>query len=188
MNNGKFCRMIDLTDRYPIPPPHYNFSTSKTSVFLKPGQSEKIQLKIKNNADFNSVAKFDYSSINGLDVEISPPILTLPSNSIVTSLLKIKALEKADVRPYTLSITSTIYPNQTIYAGRVDITGDIHQQLLKENIPLTITVEEPIGLLEYVTQTLSAWGTPIQQFIALVTAIGGAAVTGWVYLNKFRGK
>lgn len=44
MENGKFCRMVDSTDYYPVPPPHYNISTSKTSVFLKPGQSEKFNL------------------------------------------------------------------------------------------------------------------------------------------------
>ena len=52
-------------------------------------------------------------------------------------------------------------------------------------IDLTVTVEEPPGVLDYINSALNTWGAPVKEFFAIVTTIGGAGISGWI-INKVR--
>ena len=118
--NNIYCHFLDNTGFFPVPPPQYNITASQNSLFLKKGQDKTIELRMKSDANYNSYSNFSKNEIKGLEVELSPTQLSLPPNSLTTSLIHIKALEKAPAGPYTLSITSSVYPNETLSSGFIE--------------------------------------------------------------------
>jgi hypothetical protein len=187
VKDGIYCKLLDITDFFPVPAPKYNISVTQNSLFIKPGQEKTIELKIESEANFPSVSNLYWNQTKGLEMQITPSELSLPPKGITTSLIHIKALENATVAPYTLSISSSIYPNETLYSGFTELKGNLPHEILKRNTALTVVVEEPLGILDYVNNVLSTWGAPVREFFAIVTTIGGAGVSGWI-INKIRHK
>jgi hypothetical protein len=186
-NNNVYCTYRDNTGFFPVPPPQYNISTSQNSLFLKKGQEKTIELRMNSDANFKSYSYLSKNHTKGLEVELSPTELSLPSNSITTSLVRIKALENATVGSYTLSITSRISPNETLSSELTELKGNLPHRIRAGNIDLTVIVEEPLGILDYVNNALNTWGAAVREFFAIVTTIGGAGISGWI-INKIRHK
>jgi hypothetical protein len=147
-NNNVYCTFLDNTDFFPVPPPQYNITTSQNSLFLKKGQEKTIELRMNSDANFNSYYYLSKNQIKGLEVELSPTELSLPSNGITTSLVHIKALENATVGSYTLSITSKVFPNETLSSGFTELKGNVPHSIEAGNTDLTVIVEEPLGILD----------------------------------------
>ena len=187
IKDGIYCDLIDITDYFPIPPPQYNISLSENSIFLKPGQEKNIELKIESDANFLSTSYFTVNPINEIEAKITPDVLSIPPNGISTSLVNIEALENATIHPHTLSISSLIYPNETLSIGFNQLEGNLQHAILQSNLDLVAVVEEPLTILDYVDNTLNAWGKPIRDFFTLITTIGGAGISGWI-LNRVRNK
>ena len=185
--NNSSCEFLDVTDFFPVPPPQYNITVSQNSLFLRKGQQDTLELQMKSDAGFNSYSNLSWNKLQGLDVELSPTELSLPPNGITTSLIRIKALDSAAVGPYTLSITSSIEPKENLSSGSAELEGVVHHEVEHVTIPITVVVEEPLGILDYVNSALSAWGAPIKEFFAIVATIGSAGVFGWL-VNRFRQK
>jgi hypothetical protein len=120
-------------------------------------------------------------------VTITPSELSIPPNGVITSLVHINALENADVGAYTLSIKTSIFPNETLTSAASELKGTLGHEILNTNTDLTVVVEEPLGILDYVNNALSTWGAPVREFFAIVTTIGGAGISGWI-INKVRHK
>jgi hypothetical protein len=184
-NNNIYCNFLDNTGFFSVPPPQYNITTSQNSLFLKKGQEKTIELRMKSDANFNSYSYLSKNQIKGLEVELSPTQLSLPPNGITTSLIHIKALENATVGPYTLSIASSVHPNETLSSGFTKLKENLPNPIPGGNIVLTVIVEEPLGVLDYVNNALNMWGAPIKEFFTIVTTIGGAGISGWI-INKIR--
>jgi hypothetical protein len=184
-NNNVYCNFLDNTGFFSVPPPQYNITTSQNSLFLKKGQEKTIELRMKSDANFNSYSYLSKNQIKGLEVGLSPTQLSLPSNGITTSLIHIKALENATVGPYTLSIKSSVYPNETLSSGFAKLKENLPHSIPGGITDLTVIVEEPLGVLDYVNNALNMWGAPIREFFAIVTTISGAGISGWI-INKIR--
>jgi hypothetical protein len=184
-NEDVYCEIFDTTAYFPVPPPEYNVTASQNSLFLKKGQEKTIELRMKSDANFNSFAHISNKPIKGLEVDLKPAGLSLPPNGITTSLVRIKALENATIGSYTLSINSSVSPDEPLFMGSTELIENPVAPIPSENIDLTVTVEEQPGVLDYINSTLNTWEAPIKESFAIVTTIGGAGISGWV-INKVR--
>lgn len=156
MKDGMYCNLIDITDYFPVPPPHFNISTSENSIFLKPGQEKTIELRIESDANFLSTAYLSPTPTNKIETKITPNILSIPPNGISTSLVNIKDLENATIHPYTLSISSSIYLNETLSAGFKKLQGNMPHAILNSILDITLVVQEPLTIFDYINNALNA--------------------------------
>jgi hypothetical protein len=189
MRADMYCHLEDVTQFFSVPPPQYNITTSENSLFLRPGQQETVELKIKSDATFPSYSYLSVNAIDGLDIEINPNILSLPPKGAVTSLINVKVLENATVHPYTLSIIPSIFPNETLAGISRDdpLEGILAHKIPSKTTDLTVVVLEPLTVLDYINNALNTYGTAVREFFTLMTVIGGAGISGWI-LNKIRHK
>jgi hypothetical protein len=185
MNNGKFCKLLDITDYFPVPSPKYNISLSEDTLFLKPGEVKEIEMKIDTDGKFKSRSETSFPKVKDINITISPVSIDILPNSLSTSLIEVKPSLEADPRPYTFTIISEIYPNEPLYSGFQELIGRTPHKITEVETSLTVVVQEPLGIIDYISNILTVWGAPIKETFALITTIGGAGITGW-FLNKFR--
>lgn len=187
--DSHLCHLIDITDVVPIPPPEFVISTSPGSVALFPGENKTIELQVKSNTNLESVISFfTTNQTNDIKLKFIPNTTSILPYSMATSLLQIKASEKADAHPYTLPIYTKIsFP--TIITNW--LSGSIHSNpksiiLNKPPSNVTITVLASLTIGQQIKNMWESWGSPISGFVGLITAIGGG-IAG-LLLKKFKDK
>ena len=102
-------------------------------------------------------------------MEISPNQTTIPSNGMISSLIKVNAEDNVTVSPYTLVTRAEVYSNTSISDPSNDnaIEG-VDKYLLKiKDIVLPITIDEPLSVLDYFNTALNTWGTGIRNLFEI---------------------
>ena len=66
VKNGRYCRMVDLTDWILIPPPDFSIKISPTSLEMRPGDDENVLVFIKGYVNVvNAFVKFYSERLDG---------------------------------------------------------------------------------------------------------------------------
>jgi hypothetical protein len=184
--DGRLCRLGDMSNRVYVPPPNFNITTLPTSAELRAGQgSRNIEVQIKPTTDIESQAFF-YTNYTGnsnqLNLTFSPNITSIPSNSMGTSVLNIKASNDATLRSYTIPIFANISIPTEAKALSIGGAGEIFSNSKSANLiessTITINVKEPLPWYEPIRSFLTDWSTSLFAIpTAIVSIISG--VLGW---------
>jgi hypothetical protein len=183
--NGKLCRLADISNRVYVPTPNFIITTSPSTVDLRPGNETVIEVRINatTNVESRVVFSSDYTEKkNGLLVSFSPNNLTIPSSGLTTSLLSIKALNNATIRPHMIPITANIsIPTEAKILSRGG-PGDIYLNSVNENLTqnsnIKINLKPPLPWYEPIKNWLSDWSVHIFGIpTAIISIITG--ILGW---------
>jgi hypothetical protein len=93
IENGRLCRLVDITQRIFVPPPEFVISTNPSSLILRPGEAKNIVLQLKSNTRMSSLINFSAPQTNGLQFNFSPNETFYSISGNATSLLHVKALD-----------------------------------------------------------------------------------------------
>jgi hypothetical protein len=106
----QFCGLTDFSDTaVPIPPARFNLSPSSNLIEMRQGDERRIELRINSTSIVNPLISLNSSKPKGIEeVKIEPDKLYLPPAGMVTSILDIKAMNNAEVQPYTIPIYANI--------------------------------------------------------------------------------
>jgi hypothetical protein len=187
-NNICGTSLFDMTDEIHVPPPDFTFLTTPTSLSLRPGEVENMELQIKNNnAKLNSNVTLSTNETRGINVDFIPNTTSVPPSGLASSLMRIEADEDAMDRPYTMSIDADItFPSSlTSY-----LTGEAFNNTggarIDEHSSFTVTVLPKYSDWEKFTNWVNSWISPIS---GLWTFLAGVAVTVTpliIYIKKSR--
>jgi hypothetical protein len=182
--NGKWCNLIDATSWFPIPQPEYTVSSSPSSINLRPGEERNDELRIASPIQRSGISHVILSSepTNDLEINLKPPILSIPSLGSNVSIIHIKAQEntKYEQLPFihTITINAVItIPDFTPYGAT---SSEVKSNSLTGNISkgfsnLTITLLPPMTFQE---QFSAFWNT----YGSLVSLVGGGFAAGFAAL------
>lgn len=174
IENGRLCRLLDISNRVHIPPPEFSITLSQSSVKLRPGEEKNIEMQVKSDTKFNSELFLGTNEPKGLQLNFIPNQTAIPALSLVTSQLQIKASENVTVRPYTLPIFANLsFPTEVQIPGSGgDIMNNSVSASILENSNLTITVLEPMSASEHLNNIYVAWVSPISGIWTFLAGVG----------------
>lgn len=176
------CHLIDTTSIVHIPPPEFVMSTLPNSVILFPGENKTIELQIKSNTNLNSHVMVYTNQTEDVMITFTPQDISVLPSGIATSLLQIKASENAKTHPYTIPIYANItFPTTITNWLSGDIFANPQSAVINKASNFTLTVRQPLTFPEQLKNTWESWGSPINGFVGLITAIGGGGIVGLVY-------
>ncbi len=134
------CDKFDTLQWLSVPPPNMDISLSKYSVNLRPGETEDIKLKIKNDANLQTTIIPKVLDSKDLVLKFEHPKISIPKSTNGTLTFSVTAPDTSQKKTVTVPIVSQIeFPqNETIYGSKS-----------KENVKL----QPPITLTEYLTVT-----------------------------------
>jgi hypothetical protein len=174
-----FCRLIDTTNWVIIPPPEFTMSTTLGSVVLRPGEEKDVELTIKGNTRLPSEAILtdsntnnNNSSDNSIRISFVPNKVSIPSSSVGTSTLHVKALDDSKPVSYTLPIIANIsFPTKITNRGG-EVFSNSKSISLTQASNLTLTVLPPFTTQELLSNFVNAWITPITGVWTFLAGIG----------------
>jgi hypothetical protein len=106
------CGLLDFSDNpVYIPPLTFNISASENPLQLNKGEEKTLELRITSPTLVNPRVNLTVvNASQGTSIEVLPAsqeIVVPPAHAGIATL-KVKALETADSKPYTIAINSTI--------------------------------------------------------------------------------
>jgi hypothetical protein len=186
----QFCTLIDTTNWVIIPPPEFTISANPSSVVLRPGEEQNIQLQVKGNTDLQSEA-FLTADNNGDDIELNflPSNKTsIPPSGSGTYSLNIKANDTAEHRSYTFPIIANIsFPTSITNRGGETFSNNKSISIM-ESSNLTLTVLPPYTAPEILSNFAEDVITPISGIWSFIVGVGTVVVPLLLYLYRKRKK
>ena len=186
----QFCTLIDTTNWVIIPPPEFTMSTDPSSVVLRPGEEQNIQLQVKGNSDLQAEALLTAGNndiSNDVKIDIFPSNKTsIPASGSGAYSLHIKANATAEPRTYTFPITANIsFPTSITNRGGETFNNNKSVSII-ESSNLTLTVLPPYTTPELLTNFTSAWITPITGIWTFIAGVGAVVAPMLLYLYRKR--
>jgi hypothetical protein len=162
--------------------------TSHSSVTLRPGEEENVEVQVKSNTKFNSYLFLSTDEPKAIKLRFMPNQTDVPPLSVIMSELQIQALENSTARPYTVPIRANIsFPTEVQSPGsNGEIMNNSVSLSINQNSNLTVTVLEPLSLAEHLDNFYKAWLTPISGIWTFVA--GAAAVIGPLIIRMYNKK
>jgi hypothetical protein len=192
----QFCTLIDTTNWVIIPPPEFTISAKPSSVVLRPGEEQKIQLQVKGNTDLQSEAVLtadNNDTSNDIELIFSPSNKTsIPPSGSGTYSLNIKANDAANPdqkpRSYTFPIIANIsFPTSITNRGGETFSNN-KSMSIEESSNLTLTVLPQYTTPEILSNFTEAWITPISGIWSFIAGVGTVVVPLILYLYRKRKK
>jgi hypothetical protein len=190
----QFCTLIDTTNWVIIPPPEFTISASPSSVVLRPGEEQNIQLQVEGNTDLQSEAVLTADDnnddlSNDIEVNFFPSNKTsIPSSGSGTYSLTIRANETAEPRSYTFPIIGNIsFPTAITNRGGETFNNNKSVSII-ESSNLTLTVLPPYTTPEILSNFTEAWITPISGIWTFIAGVGTVVAPLLLYLYRRRKK
>jgi hypothetical protein len=171
-----FCTIQDITDLVHIPPPEYIISASPSSVTLRSGEEENIELQLKSTGKLNSDAVLSTNQIDdNIELNFIPNQTSVPPSGMATSRLHVEVLENASIGIHTLPIIANIsFPTILTNLFSSEISSNPTSVSIFEYSNFTITVLPPFTFGEQLDNFYKAWLSPISgiwTFLAGVAAV-----------------
>lgn len=188
IKGSSLCQLVDISNRVHIPPPEFIVRPSHSSVTLRPGEEKNVEVQVKSNTKFNSYLYLSTDEPEAVKLRFIPNQTAMPPLSVITSELKIKALDNSTARPYTLPIRANIsFPTEIqLPRSSGEIMNNSVPLSINQNSNLTVTILEPLSLSEYLNNFYNAWLTPISGIWTF--AAGAAAVIGPLIIRMYNKK
>jgi hypothetical protein len=189
----QFCTLIDTTNWVIIPPPEFTISANPSSVVLRPGEEQNIQLQVKGNTDLQSEAVLtaDDSNDPSNDIKVNffPSNKTsIPPSGSGSYSLNIRTNETAEPRSYTFPIIANIsFPTAITNRGGETFNNNKSVSII-ESSNLTLTVLPPYTTPELLSNFTEAWITPISGIWTFIAGVGTVVAPLLLYLYRKRKK
>jgi hypothetical protein len=193
VKDHQFCTLIDTTNWVIIPPPEFTISASPSSVVLRPGEEQNIQLQVKGNTDLQSEAVLtaddNNDPSNDIKVNFFPSNKTsIPPSGSGTYSLNIRTNETAEPRSYTFPIIANIsFPTAITNRGGETFNNNKSVSII-ESSNLTLTVLPPYTTPELLSNFTEAWITPISGIWTFIAGVGTVVAPLLLYLYRKRKK
>ena len=170
---GKFCQLLDISNWAQIPPPQFQISTLPSSIIIRPGEEINVEIQIESTTNVKSNVELTTGKIEDLELTFLSEKAFVPPNGIGTAVLKVKALENAETRSYTVPLFSN-FTFETVSQLR---GGDFAHNSKSANIfdlsNIVVTVNPKISFEEQFGSFMAVYGS----IIGLIGgAIGGTSV------------
>lgn len=180
-NTNKNYEITDFSDLVLIPPPKFEISTYPSSIMLRPGEEQIVQIHLNssNNIVKPTISFYTKNNVTGLSTYIIPAKMEIPSAGFVTTDLHIQALKNSDVKTYTLPLYANIeFPiqKQSISTNEEDI-----RERIKLNHNIIVNVLKPFTFEEKFGEFWNTYG-------GAVSLIGGGFIAGisGILIEKLR--
>jgi len=177
VKNHQFCRLIDTTNWVIVPPPKFFMSLSPSAVFLRSGQDENVQIRLKGNSDLPSNVHFVANSSNSSDIKlkfISDKTAIPPSGSGETTL-NVKVPENVSISK-AKQFNIPIYANISFPASVSNRGGETFSNSkgvsIKEAANFTLNLLPPLTFEENLNNISTNWISPLNTIWTFVAGIG----------------
>jgi hypothetical protein len=193
VKDHQFCTRIDTTNWVIIPPPEFTISANPSSVVLRPGEEQNIQLQVKGNTDLQSEAVLTADDNNDLSNDIKVNFFpsnktSIPPSGSGTYSLTIRTNETAEPRSYTFPIIANIsFPTAITNRGGETFNNNKSVSII-ESSNLTLTVLPPYTSPEVLSNFTEAWITPISGIWTFIAGVGTVVAPMLLYLYRKRKK
>jgi hypothetical protein len=186
----QFCTLIDTTNWVIVPPPEFTISADPSSVVVRPGEEQNIQLQVKGNTDLQSEALLTAGNndiSNDVKIDIFPSNKTsIPDSGSGTYSLVLKANDTAEPRSYTIPMIANIsFPTSITNRGGETFNNNKSVSII-ESSNLTLTVLPPYTTPELLTNFTSSWITPISGIWTFIAGVGTVVAPMLLYLYRKR--
>jgi hypothetical protein len=110
MYRGNACGLLDITDTsFYVPPPKFRASVFPSPLEIRQGEEKTAELRLNSTSVVKPLVHFELGQIpKDIDISIRPNRTYATPAGISTSLIDVKASDKAHPGPYTIQINSTI--------------------------------------------------------------------------------
>jgi hypothetical protein len=187
------CDKFDTLQWLSVPPPNMDVSLSKYSINLRPGETENIQLKIKNDANLQTTIIPSVSVPTNLVLEFEHPKISIPKSTNGSLTISVTALDQATERTSTIPIISNIqFPqNETIYGSKIKKEVNLHPPITLTEY-LTVTTLPNYSFDEKLSNFVEKYVTPLNSiwtfFIGAVAVLSPKIIYAIkkVFFNKKR--
>jgi hypothetical protein len=187
---------VDFTNAIPIPPPEFVISTSPSSIVLRQGEQQTIQLQVKSITGGDPHVHLSSNPPDGIKIDFEPNELRIPSFGVAMTRMNIKVSENADPgpTPVTLNMTSSFPPplflrnnssgiskSISLDTSGTKLTSFINDKNVKgENLTkqtsLVISVNERLGIIEQMKGFWDEWNSVITFFVG----IASGSIIPWI--------
>lgn len=195
---GQYCRMVDSTNWIMIPPPDFSASISPTSLEVRPGDDDNLQIFIKGSSGVSeAVVRLDTSFADKryaiLDFRPNASTITPFGNN--TSILHIEIpnnLTKEQIgesKHLFIPIGANISFPAAITNREGDTFSNNNSIGLTETANLTVTVLPPLELADHIQlgmENATKILRPAGELWAILIPIGGVVVSAIIYILKRR--
>jgi hypothetical protein len=176
---------IDFTDAVNIPPAQFIISTVPSSVILRPGDKETIEVQVKSTTGFTPKVDLYTSQSGHIQLHFVTNKLFIPPYGIASVPLDITIPQNIPDRPYTLILSGdATFPFQSfIPINSSEDTGIsfpfIQTNKVTSQTALIVTILKPLSFQEQVSKFFNDWFAPFTGIYQTTSAIIGGIV-GWI--------
>lgn len=113
IKNGAYYYVEDYSDYISIPPPKFSLSTEPKSILIRPNEEKQMQFHI--NATSYTLANdvsLTSEKVKGIKLTFDPNKISLASNGVSQSLIKIKVEENLPSQTYLIPISINFVSNR----------------------------------------------------------------------------
>jgi len=165
---NSYCTLVDVTDLIHIPPPGFTISAAPSSVALRPGEKTDIELQLTSETNLDSKIILSINQINDrLKLDLKPSQISVLPKGIATSHLEVQVLEGMSPGIYTMPITANIsFPTIVTTPLNEQIFKNPESASISKNSNITITVQEPLGVIGQFRVIWDEMGSPLGEFVS----------------------
>ena len=187
-NNNCSTALIDMTDEVHVPPPDFTLLTTPTSVSLRPGDVQNLELQMKNNnAKLNSFLILSTNESKQVMVDFIPDRTSVPRSGLATSLVRVEAKSDATARPYTFEINANItFPTELTSYLTKERFNNTDGARIQEHSFFTITVLPPYTDFEKFANFTNSVISPISGLWTFLAGVGAVVAPLIIYLKRPR--
>jgi hypothetical protein len=189
VNEDRSYWKVDFTNAIPMPPPEFVISTSPSSIVLRQGEQQTIQVQVKSVTGGDPHVYLSSKPPESIEMDFVPNKLRIPSFGVATTRLNIKVSENAEPGPTPVDINMTSFFPPPLFlktdssdiskAISLDITGPMltssieDKNIKNENITkqttLVVSVKERLGLIEQMKGFWDEWSSVITYFVGIIS-------------------
>jgi hypothetical protein len=180
---------VDFTNAIPLPPPEFVISTSPSSIVLRQGEQQTVQLQVKSITGGDPHVHLSSNPPDGIAMDFEPNELRIPSFGVAMTRLDIKVSENAEPgpAPVTLNMNSSFPPplflkNDSSVISKaitLDTSGtkftsfindkNVKRENLTKQTSLVILVKERLGIIEQMKGFWDEWNSVITYFVGIAS-------------------
>ena len=175
--NNQHYKITDYSKWVPIPPPNFVLSISPNAVDVRQGDKKIIPVEIQSTTALVPSITFTTNGIKNLNTSLDPKDIFTPSKGIGSSNFYIYAPNDFKTGTYKIPILAKIvFPAENF---KIEGNKPLSIQGISktQSAYLTLTVNPPLTLSDYLASAWDIWGNPINSFIGLIIAVI-AVITG----------
>jgi hypothetical protein len=174
-----------------IPPPEFTLSTIPKIVTMTAGENENIEINVNSTTGFQPMVHLDATNIpKNIKMKFTNSTLPISSYGFASTTLTLSSETFTHTGPRTFFILANIsFLNSTFYSPIVNPETHKNSILtvtgkdLKKQIPIIVTITDPIPLSDHLKNWLTDWFNPLTGTWTTITTIA-TGILGWRIWRK----